>query len=80
MKLYIYLPMRVGFDTIFFSECNIVGRGAQEAGKLVTTPLVPYNELAGKTGDLTIQTQKMDEKYHDGKSTLWTCSDGNEQG
>ena len=61
-------------------EGNSVGRGAQKAGKLITTPLVSYNKLTGKTGDLTMETQNMDEKYHDGKSTLWTCSDGNEQG
>ena len=68
------------FCAVLHCEGNSVGRGAQKAGKLVTTPLVSYNKLTSKNRDFTLETQNIHEKYHDGKLTLWTCSDGNEQG
>ena len=68
------------FCAVLHCEGNSVGRGAQKAGKLITAPLVSYNKLTSKTGDLTMETQNMDEKYNDGKFTLWTWSDDNDQG
>ena len=50
------------FYVVLHCEGNIVGRGAQKSGKLVTTPVVSYNKLIGKTGDLTMDTQKSKHK------------------
>ena len=51
------------FCAILHCEGNSVGRGAQKAGKLVTTSLVSvsYNKLTGKTGDLTMHENTV---YH----------------
>ena len=68
------------FCAVQHCEGNSLGRGAQKAGKLITTSLVSYKKLTGLTENLTMDIQNIDEKYHDGNLTLWTCSDGNEQG
>ena len=54
------------FCAILHCEGNSVGRGAQNAGKLVTTPLVSF-KLTDKTGDLSIHENTA---YH--KAYSWT--------